>query len=68
MTWDPGVTIALISAVTAIILGFFKLLVEIRNTHDLVNSRMTELLELTRVEATARGKLDQEQLDQDPQA
>jgi len=68
MTWDPGVTIALISAVTAIILGFFKLLVEIRNTHDLVNSRMTELLELTRVEATARGKLDQEQIHQDPQA
>lgn len=31
-----------------------------KETHDLVNSRMTELLELTRKASEAKGKLDAE--------
>jgi hypothetical protein len=50
--------IAAIGGVVAIVLGWFKLLAEQRRTHDLVNSRMTELLELTRRSSYAAGRLD----------
>lgn len=62
---DPQVAIAAISAITAILLGFFKMWVDIQGVHKLVNSRMTELLELTRVAAVARGRLDVREVGQD---
>ena len=55
---DPQIAIAAISAMAAIVLGYFRLMVEVRETHRIVNSRMDELLELTRVASFARGKLD----------
>ena len=55
---DPQIAIAAISAMAAIVLGYFRLMTEVRETHRVVNSRMDELLELTRVAAFARGKLD----------
>jgi hypothetical protein len=54
---EPEIAIAAISAIAAIVAGFFKLLAEIHSTHKLVNSRMTELLELTRRSSRAEGRL-----------
>lgn len=53
----PELGIASLSAIVAIVLGFFKLLTDIHRTHELVNSRMDELLELTRSASYAAGRL-----------
>lgn len=55
---DSQIAIAVIGSITAIVLAYLKLQGEIRATHKLVNSRMDELLELTRVAALAAGRLD----------
>jgi hypothetical protein len=52
-----AVLIAVVSSLTTITLGYFKLLSDLRATHELVNSRMTELLTLTRESATAKANL-----------
>jgi len=47
--------IALVGAVAGLIALVLKTWLEVRKVHTLVNSRMTELLELTRVAARAAG-------------
>ena len=54
---EPQIAIAAISAITAIVLAYIDLRKSLRETHQLVNSRMGELLELTRVSARAAGRL-----------
>ena len=54
---DSQIAIAVIGSITAIVLAYLKLQGEIRATHKLVNSRMDELLELTRVSSEAAGRL-----------
>ena len=50
--------IALTGAITALVVAVTACLVQITRTHELVNSRMTELLELTRSSAKAQGVLE----------
>lgn len=57
MTIEAAVAIALITSITTIALAYLKMRSEIRQVHHLVNSRMTELLELTRESSVARGRL-----------
>jgi len=57
VTIDAQIVIAVIGSITAIVLAYIKLQGEIRATHKLVNSRMDELLELTRVSSEAVGRL-----------
>jgi signal transduction histidine kinase len=52
------VWIALIAAVPGTLVGTASLVQSIRN-HRLVNSRMTELLELTKTSSKAEGVLEQ---------
>jgi len=52
--------VTIIGALTALIVAVTAALVQLRQTHELVNSRMTELLEVTRGAARAEGKLDAE--------
>ena len=54
---EPQIAIAAISAITAIVLAYIDLRKSLRETHQLVNSRMGELLDLTRVSARAAGRL-----------
>jgi hypothetical protein len=53
----PSELTALVGALTALIVAVGALLVQVRQLHGLVNSRMGELLELTRRASLAEGKL-----------
>ncbi len=46
------------TALVLVIAAVGRVLVQVQATHNLVNSRMTELLELTRTSARAEGKLE----------
>jgi hypothetical protein len=48
----------ILGAITALVVAVAGLIFQVRQTHALVNSRMTELVELTRKSAFARGKLE----------
>ena len=50
-------TVALIGALTALVVAVARLNTKTAATHELVNSRMTELLELTRKSSMAQGRL-----------
>lgn len=58
----PEQFVAIIVASTALIAAITAMLVQLRRTHDLVNSKMTELLELTRRSARAEGVLEAREL------
>lgn len=49
--------IVVIGSLTTLMLGVVRVLVEVRRTHRAVNSRMDELVTLTRAAAFARGQL-----------
>jgi hypothetical protein len=49
--------VTLLGALTALTGAVTALIVQARQTHALVNSRMTELLELTRSASRAEGQL-----------
>ena len=51
-------TVAIIGALTALVIAVTRLNSRVQETHELVNSRMTELLELTRASSLAEGKLN----------
>lgn len=62
---SPEQATALISAVGALVVaaagllgGVLALLQQAKETHTLVNSRMTELLDITKSAALARGRLE----------
>jgi hypothetical protein len=55
---NPDQWIALAGALCTVLIAVARLIHEVRKTHDLVNSRMTELLELTRSSSRAQGKLE----------
>jgi hypothetical protein len=48
---------ALCIAVTALVGALVAIYVQLRQTHSIVNSRMTELVEATRQAASAQGEL-----------
>lgn len=48
---------ALCVAVTALVAALVAIYVQLRQTHSIVNSRMTELVEATRQAASAQGEL-----------
>jgi hypothetical protein len=50
--------IALLVALTGLIAALTRLFVQVRQTHQLINSRMDQLLELTRASALAAGRLE----------
>ena len=58
----PGFTA--IAVLIASLLGVWQ---QLRKTHELVNSRMTELVELTRRAALAEGRLSQRESDKPPE-
>jgi hypothetical protein len=49
--------VALLGAVTALVVAVGAILVQLRQLHTLTNSRMSELLELTRKASEAEGFL-----------
>lgn len=49
--------VAIMGALTALIVATTAAVVQLRQTHGIVNSRMTELVELTRKASFAEGKL-----------
>jgi hypothetical protein len=56
---SPEQLVAIIVALTGLLGAVLAVYRQVLSTHQLVNSRMTELLELTRTSAIAEGKLDQ---------
>lgn len=48
---------ALVVAITGLIAALGAVFVQLRQTHTLINSRMTQLLDETRSAAQARGEL-----------
>jgi hypothetical protein len=50
--------IALCGALTTVLLAAARVIFEVRRTHRLVNSRMDELLALTRKSSLAEGRLE----------
>jgi hypothetical protein len=61
MTADDWVkVIGAIGSASVLIIGALgAVYLQVRKTHQLVNSRMTELLDLTRKSSLAEGKLEQ---------
>ena len=55
---SPEQLVAVVGALATIAIALVRLYGEIRSVHHLVNSRMTELLDLTRQAARAQGVLD----------
>jgi len=55
---SPEQLVAVLGALATLLIAVGRLWVEVRGIHQLVNSRMTELLELTRTSARAQGALD----------
>jgi hypothetical protein len=60
VTSDDWVKIigALAGGSVLVISAFVRLELAVRDTHRLVNSRMTELLDITKASALAQGKLE----------
>ena len=58
---SPEQLVAVVGALATIAIALVRLYGEIRSVHHLVNSRMTELLDLTRKAARAQGVLDADQ-------
>ena len=56
--FSAGELTALIGGLTALVIAVGALLVQIGRLHTLVNSRMTELLDLTRQAAFSAGQAD----------
>lgn len=54
----PEQFVAIIGALTALIIAVTAAWVQLRATHQLVNGRMQELLQLTRDSSKAEGKLE----------
>jgi len=50
--------VTILGALTALIVAVTAALVQLRQTHELVNSRMTQLLALTEKSSRAEGKLE----------
>lgn len=63
MTPEQGV--ALLGALTALVAALGAILVQLRQTHQLVNSRLTQLLELTERSSSAEGVLQGQQTQAD---
>ena len=57
---------ALIVAVTGLVGALLAVLGQLRATHKLINSRMSELVEATRAGAHAQGMLDQQDITAAP--
>jgi IS30 family transposase len=57
MRLSPEQMIAVLGALTALVVAVGSLYRQVRQTHDLVNSRMTELLDATKAASHAEGKL-----------
>jgi hypothetical protein len=55
---SPEQWAALALGVGSVLAGLGRVIYEIRRTHRLVNSRMGELLELTRKSSMAQGRLE----------
>ena len=55
MTVDQFVTV--VGALTALVAAVGAVFVQVRQTHELVNHRMTELLDVTKQSALAQGAL-----------
>ncbi len=53
----PEQLVAVIGAITALVAALGAVFVQLRQTHALINSRMTELLETTKMAAQAKGEL-----------
>ena len=51
----PGELAAVITAIAVLVAAVTRLYIAVPDVHDLVNSRMTELLELTRTASHAEG-------------
>ncbi len=51
--------VAILVAFTGLIAAIAGVLRQLHQTHDLVNSRMTELLAVTKAAAHAQGRLDE---------
>jgi hypothetical protein len=49
--------VAILGALTALIIALVQLNSKVQKTHDAVNSRMEEMLALTRASSLAQGKL-----------
>jgi hypothetical protein len=54
----PEQVVAIITALVALLGAVTAVIVQLRNLHTLVNSRMTQLLDLTQTSARAQGQLD----------
>jgi hypothetical protein len=61
---SPEQLLALMGIVTSVLGLLVKVWFEVRSVHHLVNSRMTELLALTKESASAAGALAQRESDQ----
>jgi hypothetical protein len=57
VTIDLVALIAVLGALLAVVQQLVALIREVRGVHTLVNSRMTELLDVTRSSSLAEGKL-----------
>lgn len=55
---SPEQWLALAVAMASVLASFVGILSEVRKTHQLVNSRMDELLRITRTSSFAQGKLE----------
>jgi hypothetical protein len=55
---DSGQLVAILGAITALIIAVGQLIRETRITRQHINGRMSELLELTRESAKAQGVLE----------
>jgi len=58
---SPEQLVAVLTAITALIAAVGAVYVQVRQTHKLINSRMTELLELTKSSAHAEGVIEGQQ-------
>lgn len=56
MTWDQ--TSALITAIAALVGALTAVWVQLRANHRVINGRMDQLIEVTRMQAFAAGKLE----------
>jgi len=55
---SPEQLVTVFGALATMTVAIVRLWIELRAVHGLINSRMTELLELTRKAARAQGALD----------
>ncbi len=53
----PEQFVAVLGAVTALVVALGAIFVQLRQTHTIINSRMTELIETTRQAAQSKGEL-----------